>query len=61
MMVLTLLWLPVLIVPLIWSVHGAVALTLETIDYMVWALFAVEYLGNCGFHRRGGPSSPTTY
>ena len=44
MMVLTLLWLPVLIVPLIWSVHGAVALTLETIDYMVWALFAVEYL-----------------
>ena len=44
MVVLTLLWLPVLIVPLIWPVHGTVALTLETIDFMVWALFVVEYM-----------------
>jgi voltage-gated potassium channel len=43
MMVLTILWLPVLIVPLVWPVHGDVAETLAIIDYSVWALFAVEY------------------
>lgn len=44
LMVITLLWLPVLIIPLIKPVHGAVAETFATIDYTVWALFAVEYL-----------------
>ncbi len=44
MMVITILWLPVLIVPLLWPVHGTVARTFEVIDYTVWALFAVEYL-----------------
>ncbi len=44
MVVLTLLWLPVLIIPLVWPVHGSVALTLDTIDFIVWALFVVEYM-----------------
>ena len=44
MLVVTILWLPVLIIPLVTPVHGTLATTLETIDYMVWALFALEYL-----------------
>lgn len=43
MMVITILWLPVLIIPFLTHVHGAVAETFAIIDYMVWALFAVEY------------------
>jgi voltage-gated potassium channel len=42
--VITIGWLPVLIIPLITPVHGAVAETLAVIDYMVWALFVLEYL-----------------
>ena len=44
LLVITLLWLPVLIIPLIRPVHGATAETFAVIDYTVWALFAVEYL-----------------
>jgi voltage-gated potassium channel len=44
LMVVTILWLPVLIIPLVTPVHGAVAETLAVIDYMVWALFAIEYI-----------------
>jgi voltage-gated potassium channel len=44
MLVITILWLPVLIVPLITPVHGALAESLRAIDYTVWALFAFEYL-----------------
>ena len=44
LMVVTILWLPVLIVPLVRPVHGSVAETLAVIDYMVWALFALEYV-----------------
>lgn len=44
MAVLTVVWLPVLIVPLVVSVHGSVAAALEAVDYTIWALFAVEYL-----------------
>jgi voltage-gated potassium channel len=44
MLVVTILWLPVLIIPLVTPVHGTLAITLETIDYMVWAFFALEYL-----------------
>jgi voltage-gated potassium channel len=44
LMVITLLWLPILIIPLIRPVHGTVAETFAVIDYTVWALFAVEYL-----------------
>jgi len=44
MLVITLLWIPVLVWPLIWSVHGSAAETLAFIDYTVWALFALEYL-----------------
>jgi voltage-gated potassium channel len=43
MMVLTILWLPVLIVPLVHPVDGSVAETFAVIDYTVWALFALEY------------------
>src|SRR5580700_9581438 len=44
MLVITILWLPVLIVPLMTPVHGAMAESLAVIDYTVWALFALEYL-----------------
>src|SRR5215472_9154418 len=42
--VIPIAWLPVLIIPLITPVHGAVAETFAVIDYMVWALFVLEYL-----------------
>ncbi len=42
MAVLTLAWLPVLIVPLVVPLHGSVAETFDLIDYSIWALFAVE-------------------
>jgi voltage-gated potassium channel len=44
MLVVTLLWLPVLIVPLVVPLHGSMAETFATIDYTVWALFALEYM-----------------
>ena len=44
MLVVTLLWLPVLIVPLVVPLHGSMAETFATIDYVVWALFALEYV-----------------
>ncbi len=48
MMVITILWLPVLIIPLLTPVHGDVATSFEVIDYTIWALFAVEYLAKLG-------------
>lgn len=44
MLVITILWLPILIIPLVRPVHGTVAEAFAVIDYMVWALFAVEYM-----------------
>jgi voltage-gated potassium channel len=44
MMVLALAWLPVLVIPLVTQLHGAVALTFAVIDYAIWAAFALEYL-----------------
>ena len=43
MTVLAIAWLPVLIIPLVRTLHGAIALTFESLDYFVWAAFAVEY------------------
>jgi len=44
MTVLAVLWLPVLIVPLVTHVSSATADVLNLIDYLVWAVFAAEYL-----------------
>lgn len=44
MMVVTILWLPVLIVPLLTPVHGAVADACTAINVFVWALFVIEYV-----------------
>ena len=44
LLVITVLWLPVLIVPLLTPMHGSVADSMAVIDYMVWALFGLEYL-----------------
>ena len=44
MLVITILWLPVLIIPLVTPVHGDVAASLEAVDFTVWALFALEYI-----------------
>jgi voltage-gated potassium channel len=42
--VLSLIWLPVLIVPLVVHLRPGAADTLAAIDYFVWAAFVVEYL-----------------
>ena len=44
MLVITILWLPALVIPLATPVHGGVAESLEAIDFIVWALFALEYV-----------------
>jgi voltage-gated potassium channel len=43
MMALALVWLPVLIVPLVTTLHGSVAFAFAAIDYFVWGAFAIEY------------------
>lgn len=42
--VLAVLWLPVLILPLALSLSAGAARTCDLIDYLVWAIFAAEYL-----------------
>ena len=42
--VLSLLWLPVLVLPYVMTLPGSVKITFEVVDYFVWAAFAVEYL-----------------
>jgi voltage-gated potassium channel len=44
MMVLALAWLPVLVIPFVTQLHGAIALAFAVIDYVIWAAFALEYL-----------------
>lgn len=43
MTVLAIAWLPVLIVPFVTTLRGAVAATFEAFDYFVWFAFGVEY------------------
>jgi hypothetical protein len=42
--VLAVLWLPVLVIPLVVRITPGLAGALDTIDYLVWAVFTVEYL-----------------
>lgn len=42
--ILALLWLPVLVLPLAARLPAGIAGTFNTIDYLVWAVFVVEYL-----------------
>jgi voltage-gated potassium channel len=42
--VLAVLWLPVLVIPLAVRITPGLAGTLDTVDYLVWAVFTVEYL-----------------
>jgi voltage-gated potassium channel len=44
LMVITILWIPVQVIPLVRPVHGSVAETFAVIDHMVWALFVLDYL-----------------
>jgi voltage-gated potassium channel len=44
MTVLSVLWLPVLIIPFVGHPAAGLAEALNDIDYLVWALFVVEYL-----------------
>jgi voltage-gated potassium channel len=44
MLVLAALMLPVLIVPLIWPMHGAAAASFDFASYLIWAAFILEYL-----------------
>jgi len=43
MTVLAFLMVPVLLIPLIRQVHGAVAVSFDAADYVIWALFAADY------------------
>jgi voltage-gated potassium channel len=43
MTALALLMIPVLLIPLIRPVHGAVATSFDAADYVIWAVFAVDY------------------
>jgi voltage-gated potassium channel len=43
MTVLALAWLPVLVIPMVTTLHGSVAVTFDVLDYSVWAAFAFEY------------------
>ena len=42
-MVLSLLWVPVLVIPLVTHLHGSTASTFDAVDYFVWAAFVIEY------------------
>jgi voltage-gated potassium channel len=42
--ILALLWLPILVLPLVASLPAGIADTFNAIDYLVWAIFVVEYL-----------------
>jgi len=42
--ILALVWLPVLIIPLVMTLSPDVAETFDVVDYLVWAVFAAEYL-----------------
>lgn len=44
LLVVSILWLPVLIIPLVSHPSTSLSDALDGIDYTVWALFAVEYL-----------------
>jgi voltage-gated potassium channel len=52
MTVLTVLWLPVLVVPLVAHLQPPWADACNAIDYTVWALFVVEYLVKLGLAPR---------
>jgi voltage-gated potassium channel len=43
MTALALLMIPVLVIPLVRPVHGAVALSLLVTDYVIWVLFGLDY------------------
>lgn len=43
MTVLAFLMIPVLLVPLVRPLHGAVAVSFDVADYVIWALFAGDY------------------
>ena len=42
--VLAVLWVPVLVVPLVIKVSPATSDALDSVDYAVWAVFAIEYV-----------------
>lgn len=54
MTLLTLAWLPVLVVPLVQPVHGTVATSFDVVDACVWSLFAFEYLARLWLARHRG-------
>jgi voltage-gated potassium channel len=43
MTALAFLMIPVLLIPLVRPVHGAIAVFFDAADYLIWALFAVDY------------------
>jgi voltage-gated potassium channel len=43
MTALAFLMIPVLLIPLIRPLHGALAASFDAVDYLIWALFGVDY------------------
>lgn len=43
MTALAFLMIPVLVIPLVHPLRGAVAASFDAVDYLIWALFAVDY------------------
>ncbi len=61
LMVVTIAWLPVLIVPLVHPVHGSVAETFAVIDYMIWALSPWSTASSSSWPQADGSlSAPTS-
>ncbi len=42
--IISLAWLPILIIPLVVRLHGSVASSFAAVDYVVWAMFLLEYI-----------------
>jgi voltage-gated potassium channel len=55
MTALAFLMIPVLLIPLIRPLHGAVAVSFDAVDYAIWALFVVDYGVRLGL----APDRPT--
>jgi hypothetical protein len=56
MTALAFLMVPVLLIPLIRPVHGAVAACMDAADYAIWALFGLDYCVRfCLAASPGGP------
>ncbi len=60
MMVISVAWLPVLIIPLVVHLSPSANEAITSIDYAIWGLFVVEYLIRLYLVPRDGTLLPIT-